>query len=161
MADYALFAIASEKALGLEPGELGETQFSALTYYFVRILRFPQGDLVGCIGNTEPSIRFWDSQTGECWRTICLEAEAFIFGLDFHPQGHYFVTAGHDDRLCWWDVQTGECLSMFRPDRLYEGTNIAGITGLTQGEIATLKSLGAIETDRCSQIDAGHNITHK
>ncbi|PSB55580.1 hypothetical protein C7B77_14600 [Chamaesiphon polymorphus CCALA 037] len=239
--------------------------------YMIQCCRFsPQGDLIGCIGSTEPIIRFWDSQTGECWRTICLEAESYIFGLDFHPQGRYFVTAGHDDRIRWWDmssgecfrsqagneghvwaiafhpqghlfasiggspdvkiwdaesgeclrllaghtgnlgaisfspdgsilasgrsdrtirlwdvltgeclhvfeghtsgvtsvgftsshmlasasfdgtirlwdVQTGKCLNLFRPDRLYEGTNIAGITGLTDGEIATLKSLGAID----------------
>ncbi|AFY91690.1 NB-ARC domain-containing protein [Chamaesiphon minutus] len=243
--------------------------------YMIQFCRFsPQGDLVGCIGSTESSIRFWNIQTGECWRTIWLEAESYIFGLDFHPQGHYFVTAGHDDRVRWWDmqsgecfrsqaaneghvwainfhphghlfasvggspdvkiwdaesgecvrllsghtgnlggvafspdglilasgrsdrtirlwdvatgeclhvlaghtsgvtsvgfisidsspqilasasfdgtirlwdVQTGECLNMFRPDRLYEGMDITGITGLTQGSIATLKSLGAID----------------
>jgi hypothetical protein len=34
-----------------------------------------------------------------------------------------------------------------RPDRLYEGMNITGVTGLTEAQKATLKQLGAIEAD--------------
>jgi hypothetical protein len=33
-------------------------------------------------------------------------------------------------------------------DRIYEGTKIAGVTGLTTGEISMLKSLGAISATK-------------
>ena len=41
------------------------------------------------------------------------------------------------------------CLLMsphiLRPDRIYEGMNIAGAIGFTEGQRATLKALGAVE----------------
>jgi hypothetical protein len=44
-----------------------------------------------------------------------------------------------------WDVETGECLRTLRAERLYEGMNITGVTGLTEAQKATLKALGAVE----------------
>jgi hypothetical protein len=35
--------------------------------------------------------------------------------------------------------------SRYLTDRPYEGMNIAGVTGLTEAEKATLKALGAVE----------------
>ena len=34
---------------------------------------------------------------------------------------------------------------ILRPDRIYEGMNIAGAIGFTEGQRATLKALGAVE----------------
>ncbi len=44
-----------------------------------------------------------------------------------------------------WDVDTGECTKVLRSDRLYEGMNIAGVTGLTAAQRAALLALGAVE----------------
>jgi hypothetical protein len=41
-------------------------------------------------------------------------------------------------------VETGECLKTLRADRLYEGMNIQGATGLTIAQTSTLKTLGAL-----------------
>ncbi|WP_277873699.1 MULTISPECIES: hypothetical protein [Cyanophyceae] len=42
-------------------------------------------------------------------------------------------------------METGECLAVLRPDRLYQAMNITGITGLSPSEIDILKSLGAVD----------------
>ncbi|WP_255327331.1 hypothetical protein [Synechocystis sp. PCC 7509] len=41
-------------------------------------------------------------------------------------------------------MQTGHCLSTVTVDRLYEGMNIQGASGLTVAQKATLKTLGAL-----------------
>jgi hypothetical protein len=43
-----------------------------------------------------------------------------------------------------WDVATGGCIKTLMGDRLYEGMNIQGETGLTIAQKSTLKSLGAL-----------------
>ncbi|MEG4140033.1 MULTISPECIES: hypothetical protein [unclassified Microcoleus] len=43
-----------------------------------------------------------------------------------------------------WDVATGRCNRTLMGDRLYEGINIQGATGLTNAQKATLKALGAL-----------------
>jgi hypothetical protein len=55
------------------------------------------------------------------------------------------VMSGSEDRtIICWNVGTGECVNMVR-NRLYEGMNITGITGLTEAQKATLRALGAVE----------------
>jgi hypothetical protein len=43
-----------------------------------------------------------------------------------------------------WDVATGRCIKTLMGDRLYEGMNIQGATGLTNAQKTTLRALGAI-----------------
>ncbi|WP_445245407.1 hypothetical protein [Microcoleus sp. OTE_8_concoct_300] len=43
-----------------------------------------------------------------------------------------------------WDVATGGCIRTLMGDRLYEGMNILGATGLTIAHKSTLKALGAL-----------------
>ena len=44
-----------------------------------------------------------------------------------------------------WDVQTGHCLKTLRIPGPYMQMNIAGVTGLTEAQKETLKSLGVVE----------------
>jgi WD40 repeat protein len=55
------------------------------------------------------------------------------------------VSGSQDETIKLWNPTTGECLKTLRVDRLYEGMNIQGATGLTAAQKATLKTLGAIE----------------
>jgi WD40 repeat protein len=55
------------------------------------------------------------------------------------------VSGSQDETIKLWNPTTGECLKTLRADRLYEGMNIRGATGLTNAQKATLKALGAIE----------------
>jgi WD40 repeat protein len=59
---------------------------------------------------------------------------------------YWLISASYDETIRYWNVATGKCLKILHPDRLYEGMNIAGVIGLTDGQKATLKALGAIES---------------
>jgi hypothetical protein len=41
-------------------------------------------------------------------------------------------------------IATGDCIRVLRPDRLYEGMDITGVTGLSEGQKTVLKQLGAV-----------------
>ncbi|MEG4108553.1 hypothetical protein QUA04_20885 [Microcoleus sp. S13_C5] len=43
-----------------------------------------------------------------------------------------------------WNVATGRCIKMLMGDRLYEGMNIQGATGLTNAQKSTLRTLRAL-----------------
>ena len=64
---------------------------------------------------------------------------------DCTPVNLQLVSSSADETIKIWDVGTGECLTTLQPERLYEGMNITGVAGLTEGSISTLKILGAID----------------
>jgi WD40 repeat protein len=55
------------------------------------------------------------------------------------------ASGSQDETIKLWNPATGDCLKTLRVNRLYEGMNIQGATGLTVAQKATLKTLGAIE----------------
>jgi WD40 repeat protein len=57
------------------------------------------------------------------------------------------VSGSEDATIRVWNVQTGACVNVLRPDRPYEGMNITGIVGLTEAQRETLKQLGATEEE--------------
>jgi hypothetical protein len=44
-----------------------------------------------------------------------------------------------------WAAGSGACLRTLRADRRYERLNIAGLTGVSEAQRATLLALGAVE----------------
>ncbi len=90
----------------------------------VRSLAFsPDGHTLAS-GSIDHTIKIWDIRKGECLTTL---------------QGHGAIKL--------WDVKTGKCLKTLKSDRPYEGLNITGVTGLTKTAKATLKALGAVESE--------------
>jgi WD40 repeat protein len=58
------------------------------------------------------------------------------------------ISASYDETIRFWNTATGDCLNILRPDRIYEGMNIQRATGLSNGQKAVLKQLGAVEANR-------------
>jgi WD40 repeat protein/transcriptional regulator with XRE-family HTH domain len=81
---------------------------------------------------SEPSMKVLQGHTGEVWE------------VSFSPDGKTLASASQDETIKVWNVETGECIKTLRGDRLYEGMNIAGVTGLTEAQKATLRALGAL-----------------
>ena len=68
-----------------------------------------------------------------------------VQALKVSPDGSKLASCGDDGAIHLWELERGEPLRTLRRDRPYERLNITGIRGLTQAELATLRSLGAIE----------------
>ena len=53
------------------------------------------------------------------------------------------LRGSQDETIKLWDVKTGDYLETLEAPKPYEKTKIAGISGLTEPSINTLKFLGA------------------
>jgi WD40 repeat protein/transcriptional regulator with XRE-family HTH domain len=95
-------------------------------------------------GGDDQTIRLWDLQTGNCLH-ILNEHSGWVRSVIFSADGQILFSGSNDRTIKLWDVKTGNCISTLTIDRLYEGMNIQGATGLTVAQKATLKALGAIE----------------
>ncbi|UBF29411.1 hypothetical protein K9N68_17205 [Kovacikia minuta CCNUW1] len=83
-------------------------------------------------------------KTGHCLQTLC-EHTSWVTSVLFSSDGQILISGSYDRTIKLWDVKTGRCISTLTIDRLYEGMNIQGATGLTDAQKATLKTLGAVE----------------
>jgi WD40 repeat protein len=76
-----------------------------------------------------------------------------VESVSFHPDGRILASASHDETIKLWDVVSQAaagseaCLSTLRAPGPYIGMSISGVTGITEGQKATLIALGAVEDD--------------
>ncbi|MBD3886116.1 hypothetical protein IFO70_30960 [Phormidium tenue FACHB-886] len=100
-------------------------------------------------GSADNTIRLWDVDSGKCLNVLRGHTDivsSVAFGSD--ETGRSLLASGSfDETIRLWDGSTGECLRVLKSDRLYEGMNIQGVTGLSDGQKAVLKQLGAIEAN--------------
>jgi WD40 repeat protein len=105
----------------------------------------PNGRLLaaGC----DRRILIWDISTGDCLKNLEGHSNV-VSSVAFHPKdGSTLMSASYDETIRFWSIETGECLKILRPDRLYEGMNIQGVTGLSDGQKAVLQQLGAVQAN--------------
>ncbi len=109
----------------------------------------PDGSRIACGGGSSV-VHIWDVATGisltrleghtsTLWRAI------------WQPAGNLLASCSDDD-IRLWDVETGDCLQVLSSDRPYESMNIAGVTGFTDTQKASLKQLGAVEEKSLSAV---------
>ena len=148
-----IFASGSiERTVGLWDATTGACLQTLLGHtHFVWSVAFsPDGRLLAS-GSFDRTIRLWDLHTSECLQV--LEGhESGVFSVAFVPQHgtdspdrQLLASSSADATIRIWDITAGECVSVLRSPRPYEGTNISGITGITEAQTATLKALGAVD----------------
>jgi predicted NACHT family NTPase len=93
-------------------------------------------------GSDDLTIRVWNLTTLECTQVL-LGHQRTISAFSFNPLAPVLASCSEDGQIKLWDYQSGSCLLTMSSDRPYEGMNITGVKGLTEAEIAILKTLGA------------------
>ncbi len=93
--------------------------------------------------SADRTVKLWDCHSGECLQTFQGHSDT-ASSVAFNPDGKTLASGSGDGTIKLWDVKTGECLKTLIAERPYEGMNIAGVTGLTDAEKATIASLGAV-----------------
>ncbi|MEM6612848.1 MAG: WD40 repeat domain-containing protein, partial [Cyanobacteria bacterium P01_C01_bin.72] len=93
-------------------------------------------------GSCDGTVRLWNSQTGNCLQVLTQKDRQFC-SVAFSPDGKVIAAGSQNQCIALWDVATGKFLKTIRPQRLYEGMNIANVTGLTPAQQETLTMLGA------------------
>ncbi len=101
----------------------------------------PDGQRVAS-GSEDKSVRVWNVKTGQCLKTLSAHTDR-IWSVSFSPTDQLLASGSEDETIRLWDTQTGECLKILRVRKSYSGTNITGVTGLTEAQKNTLKMLGA------------------
>jgi predicted NACHT family NTPase len=112
----------------------------------VQSVAFSADGLTLATGSEDFTIKLWNILTGECFKTLRGHA-AWVFSVAFSPDNETLTSSSKDETIKIWNIKTGECLKTLKSDRPYENMNITGVTGLTEAEKATLKTLGAIENE--------------
>ncbi|BAZ48898.1 WD-40 repeat-containing protein [Nostoc sp. NIES-4103] len=103
----------------------------------------PDGDTLAS-GSDDQIVRLWSVSTGECLKVLQGHINR-VCSVAFSPDGKIVASGSQDGTIKLWDINTGKCFKTFRVKRPYEDMNITKVTGLTAGQIATLKALGAVE----------------
>lgn len=102
-------------------------------------------------GSFDHTIKLWDLTTGDCLGTFEgheNEVRSLIVLPSLSDVDHYspqLASGSQDQTIRIWDMQTRECQKILKVKPLYDGMNIAGTTGLTDAQRASLKTLGARE----------------
>ncbi len=138
-----------ERAVGLWDAATGAClqTFLGHTHFVWSVAFSPDGRFLAS-GSFDRTIRLWDLHTGECLQVL-KGHESGVFSVAFVPQSspapQLLASSSADATIRIWDIATGECVKILRSARPYEGMNIAGITGITEAQKATLKALGAVD----------------
>ena len=85
----------------------------------------------------------WDLKTGQCLK-IFQGHTATIWSLAFSSDNLTLVSGSEDETIRLWNLKTGENQKTLRAKKVYDGMQIKGVKGLTEGTIATLQALGGV-----------------
>ncbi|MBD2293423.1 pentapeptide repeat-containing protein [Anabaena sphaerica FACHB-251] len=94
--------------------------------------------------SSDQTICLWDINNFTCLKVLNTHSSG-VCSVCFNSVGNILVHISQDEGIKLWDVGTLECIKTLKVDRLYEGMNIRGVTGLTAAQRSTLLALGAVE----------------
>lgn len=123
--------------------DLRQSVFSDLLGNVASLALTPDGKCLAT-ADFDGNIHLWQVRQGKQLLTFQGHTN-WVTSVSFSPDGQTLASGSADQTVRLWDAKTGECLKILRAPGLYEGMNIAGVTGLTPAQKATLKALGAVE----------------
>ncbi|MBE9137413.1 hypothetical protein IQ254_09355 [Nodosilinea sp. LEGE 07088] len=92
--------------------------------------------------STDRTARIWDIRTGTC-DTVLTDHESLLWSVGWSADGKTVATGGEDGLVKLWSVAEQRWVATLQGDRLYEGMQIQGATGLSSAAITGLQKLGA------------------
>lgn len=105
------------------------------------LLFSPDGELLISAG-IDATIRLWDFSTGQCLQILRGHSSS-IKGLALTPDRRILASSSTDNTIRLWNIETGQTQQLLRPERPYEGMNIADVRGLAAAQKDVLVTLGA------------------
>lgn len=110
----------------------------------VRSVAFRRDGEILASGGNDGTVRLWNTITGECFRVLEDHTDE-VRSVAFSREADILISCSKDGTIRLRDAISGDFIKILRKQRLYEGMNITGITGLSDLQKASLKSLGAVE----------------
>lgn len=95
-------------------------------------------------GSDDGTIELWDVKSGACLKNFT-EHKNTVRSVAFSADGLMLASGSEDETIKLWNIETLTYFKTLKAECLYEGMNIAGVTGITNDQKATLKVLGAVE----------------
>lgn len=94
------------------------------------------------------NVRLWDVHTGQQLLTLQGHTQP-VQSVAFHPNGMLLASGSDDETIRLWAVAgaepSGASVAVWRVPGPYANMNIAGVTGISEGQRAALLALGAVE----------------
>jgi eukaryotic-like serine/threonine-protein kinase len=129
--------------------------------YVERFAFSPDGRTLAAFGGLSTLVRFWDVISGE--RLESLEAHtAIILGIAFSPDGHFFASSGHDNRVKLWSRDEGKAPWKHRATFLHEALVRAlsfspGSRLLATGGGDNMVKIWDLNSEECIRTLRGHS----
>jgi WD40 repeat protein/DNA-binding SARP family transcriptional activator len=97
-------------------------------------------------GGQSGTVRLWDVDTGQQLLRLHGHTQP-VQAVAFHPHGPMLASGGEDETVRLWMVTSeppvGNGIAVLRAPGPYAGMNIAGVTGISAAQRASLVALGA------------------
>jgi WD40 repeat protein/nucleoside phosphorylase len=120
-------------------GVLGEHEVQVWSVAFS-----PVGNILAS-GSDDRTVKLWDIISRKCLGI--LRGHSYkVWTVAFSPDNSTIASGSEDETIRIWSMDTKQCIRVLRADRLYERMNITAVTGLTDAQRSTLRSLGAIQS---------------
>lgn len=99
-------------------------------------------------GHENGEVRLWQVADGkQLWTRRGHDRFSLVLSVAYSPDSKTLASISGDEPIKIWDLESGKCLKKISA-KLYAGANIAGVTGLTKAQKASMKALGAVKKPR-------------